>query len=300
MLLSLVWREFLIYFSISYKLEFDAILLVEIITHLLSAHMKSAQTLDLMLLRAQLMLVTWDAESLMNLLPSSLFIGTITCLYKGPFVVMLSLGLGLLFESLMTFWIELIFLFGRLRNTSLIFSIFIAMLEDDALNFSLDVKAWVYNLFMVGFSIFLKYFKISLTSLDNLARIEGKITNTNVGLTTSLPLFDVGWIFLTWGENLDLTLLLKVVLLLLTYRVSQWELYTIEMNFQIALPMPFRFLTSLALLLLIDLPAMYFCILVSNSLMLRALEAKCFIELYSKTTQKCPSQDSGSRAWSGL
>jgi len=62
---------------------------------------------------------------------------TMTCLCKGPFVVILSLGLGLLFELLMTFWMVSIFLFGRFRNASLIFSVFIAMSEDDVLGFDL-------------------------------------------------------------------------------------------------------------------------------------------------------------------
>ena len=152
---------------------------------------------------------------------------------------------------------------------------------------------------MAGFSIFLKYFEISFTSLDNLARIGEGIANTKVGLTTSLPLFDGVWIFLTWGENLDLTLLLKVILLLLlTYKASQWDSYTIEMNSQIALPMPFRSLTSLALSSLIDLPAIYFFILISDSLILRALEARCFIDPCSDTTWKLPSQELGSKTWS--
>ena len=85
------------------------------------------------------MLVMWDTESLMNLLPSSLFMGTMTCLCEGPFIVILSLGLS--FELLMTFWMVLIFLFGRFRNASLIFSVFIAMSEDDALGFDLGSKA---------------------------------------------------------------------------------------------------------------------------------------------------------------
>jgi len=46
-----------------------------------------------------------------------------------------------------------------------------------------------------------------------------------------------------------------------------------------ALPMPFRFLRLLALLPLIDLLAMNFRILVSDSLTLRALEARCFMEV---------------------
>jgi len=52
------------------------------------------------------------------------------------------------------------------------------------------------------------------------------------------------------------------------------------MNSQMALPMPFRSLRSLALLPLIDLPAMNFCILVSDSLILRALEARCSMEVF--------------------
>ena len=171
MLSLLIWKEFLIYFSISCKSEFDTTLLVEIITPLLSTYIKLAQTLDLMLLRVRLMLVMWDTKSLMNLLPSLLFIGTMTCLYERPFIVTLSLSLGLSFELLTTFWIVLIFLFGRFRNVSLIFSIFIVMSEDDALDFDLDSKAWVYNLFVASFSIFLKNFEISLTSLLDLAEI---------------------------------------------------------------------------------------------------------------------------------
>ena len=131
----------MIYFSISCKSEFDTILLVEIITLLLSVYIKSAQTLDLIFLRAQLMLVTWDIESLINLLPSSLFMGTMTCLHEGPFIVILSLGLGLSFEPLTTFWMVSIFLFGRFGNASLIFSIFIAMSEDNALDFDLGSEA---------------------------------------------------------------------------------------------------------------------------------------------------------------
>ena len=96
-----------------------------------------------------------------------------TCLHEGPFIVILSLGLGLSFEPLTTFWMVSIFLFGRFGNASLIFSIFIAMSEDNALDFDLGSEAWAYNLFVAGFSIFLKNFKISLTSLFDLAGIGG-------------------------------------------------------------------------------------------------------------------------------
>ena len=64
------------------------------------------------------------------------------------------------------------------------------------------------------------------------------------------------------------------------------------MNFQMALPMPFRSLRSLALLPLIDLPAMNFHILISDSLILRASEARCSMELCNKTAWKFLSQES--------
>ena len=63
------------------------------------------------------------------------------------------------------------------------------------------------------------------------------------------------------------------------------------MNSQMALPMPFRSLRSLALSPLIDLPAMNFCILVSNSLILRVLEARYSIEPCNKTVWKFLSQE---------
>ena len=77
----------------------------------------------------------------MNLLPSLLFIETMTCLCEEPFIIMLSLGLGLSFELLMTFWIESIFLLESFGNTSLIFNVFIVMLDDDTIDFGLDIKA---------------------------------------------------------------------------------------------------------------------------------------------------------------
>ena len=66
------------------------------------------------------------------------------------------------------------------------------MSEDNALSFDLDSKAWAYNLFMAGFSIFLKNFEISLTSLFDLAGMESEMTDTNDGLATSLLLFARG------------------------------------------------------------------------------------------------------------
>ena len=70
---------------------------------LLSVLIKLAQMLDLMLLKAQLILMTCEDESLINLLPRSQLMGMITCFRNGPLVVMLSLGLALSLEPLMTF-----------------------------------------------------------------------------------------------------------------------------------------------------------------------------------------------------
>ena len=130
MLSSFVARDILTYFSIFWRSEFAATLFVDMMMPLLSAHIKSVQMLDLMLLRAQLILITYEDESLINLLPRSQLIGTITCLQDKPLVVMLSLGLALLLEPLMTFWIESILLLGRLGNVPLIFKVFITILED--------------------------------------------------------------------------------------------------------------------------------------------------------------------------
>ena len=44
----------------------------------------------------------------------------------------------------------------------------------------------------MGFSIFLKYFEISLTSFVDFARIRGGIGETKVGLAVSLLLLEIG------------------------------------------------------------------------------------------------------------
>ena len=68
-----------------------------------STQIKSTIVLELIPLRAQLMLITCMLESSMNFLLRLLLIGIITCLWDGPFMVILILGLGLELESLMTF-----------------------------------------------------------------------------------------------------------------------------------------------------------------------------------------------------
>ena len=123
--------------------------------------------------------------------------GIITCFQDRPLVVMLSLSSALLLEPLITFWMESIFLLGRLGNVFLIFKVFITMLENLLLEWGLGVEACAYNFFVVGFLVFLKNLEISLTSLGDLARIGGGINETKVSLGISLPLFEV-WGTLTW------------------------------------------------------------------------------------------------------
>jgi len=87
------------------------------------------------------MLVTWLAAFLTNLLPRSLFIGMMTCLYDRHLVVIFSLGLGLSFILLMIFWTESIFLLERFGKTFLIFNVFIAIFLELSLRLELEAKA---------------------------------------------------------------------------------------------------------------------------------------------------------------
>ena len=95
---------------------------------------------------------------------------------------------------------------------------------------------------------------------------------------------------------MDLTLLLKVMLLLSMCRAFQCDLYTVVMNFQIAFPISSKSFTLLALSLLIDLPAMNFFILISDSLILSVSEARCSMDPCNEIAWKLPSQDSRSKA----
>jgi len=94
--------EFLMYFSISWRLGPDNILLVIITIPLSFTQMKLAIVLDLIALRVQLILTTCKLESLMNSLVMLLLIEMITCFCKGLLVVMKIFGLALSFELLMT------------------------------------------------------------------------------------------------------------------------------------------------------------------------------------------------------
>ena len=65
---------------------------------------------------------------------------------------------------------------------------FIAIFLELSLQLELEAEVWAYDLVKIGFSIFLKYFDISLTSLFILARIKRGMVETKDSLTTFLPL----------------------------------------------------------------------------------------------------------------
>ena len=97
-----------------------------------------------------------------------------TYLYEGPFVVMLIRGFGLI-TPLIIFCICLIFLFWRLGKFSLIFRVFLIVLE--LLDLELLEDIWAYDfLLTLEEGIFLKNLEILFTSLDDLAGMEGERT----------------------------------------------------------------------------------------------------------------------------
>ena len=126
---ALIYTKLLIYFSIVWKSNRLAILLVVMIIPLLSIQIKSAITFNLIFFRALLMFMIWVLKSLMKLLMLLMFMRMMTCFCDGPLVVMLIFGFGFS-VLLMIFWTILIFLFWRLGNTSLIFKISLAMLGE--------------------------------------------------------------------------------------------------------------------------------------------------------------------------
>ena len=195
-------------------------LLVVMIIPLSSAWMKLAIVLDQIFLRAWLMFATCMLKSLINFLASSLFISMMTCLREELFIVILIFGLGLTLEPLITFWTRSIFLFGRFENASLIFNVFIAIfdIEKELVYFDED-EACIYDFFWGALAFFLKYFNNSLTSFGDFAGMKGERDETKVGFVIFFSL-EGAWGLLTYGLNLDLTLFLKVYLLLSTKRLS--------------------------------------------------------------------------------
>ena len=142
-------------------------------------------------------------------------------------------------------------------------------------------EACVYNFFCWIIGFFLKNFKISLTFFEDLARMREGIEEIKTELMTFLPLPFCGALK-TCGLNLDFTLFLNNMLVLSTTRLSQCTSYRDEINFHTILPTSLRSLMLLALSSSMDLPRMYFCILIRDSLIFLMFDAKCSKESWSK------------------
>ena len=139
----LVVREFLMHFSISWRSEGLATLLVVITIPLSSKQIKSAMTFDSIPLRAQFMLIMCMLESLIYWFANSLLIGMITCFLDRPFVVMFKQGFGFSLVPLIIFCTQSIFLFWRYRKVSLIFKISSTMFENTFVcKVNLDEDTW--------------------------------------------------------------------------------------------------------------------------------------------------------------
>ena len=128
--------------------------------------------------------------------------------------------------------------------------------------------------------ILLKYFGIVLTSFLDLARSgggEGAFSiETGTGLAISFLLLFL--LSTALRVNLEEIFALRVLVFLLVWRESYLALYTDEIKFQMASPMPSKSLRSFTLLLLTCLLVIYFTIKSRVILMFFASDAKCSIE----------------------
>jgi len=149
-------------------------------------------------------------------------------------------------------------------------------------------EAYTYDFFCRIPEFFLKIFEISLTSFGVLARMKGGIEEIETGLMTFLPL-PFCKVLRTCRLNLDFTLFLNNMLVSSTTRLSQYALYRNKINSHAILLIPSRFLTLLALLPLMDLPGMYFHILMRDSLIFLMSNTKCSKEPWSEIAWKLPS-----------
>lgn len=133
-----------------------------------SKWMKSTKTLDLMFLKALLILEMWRLLFFINFKILSPFIGTITCFLDGLLVVIWIWGLGFALP-LMIFWTWSILLALKDEKISLILMTSSVWLT--------GFETWAYDLvrdLLTGADFkFLKNLEISLTSLGNLAGIGG-------------------------------------------------------------------------------------------------------------------------------
>lgn len=180
--------------------------------------MKSVIVFDLIFLSTLLILIIWVLKSLTKLVMLLLLMGTMTYFHNGPLVVIFNISLGFSW-LLIIFWIFLIFLFWSLENVSLIFNISLAILEELAEL----AEICAYDYFVVVDEFFLKYFEILFTSLAVFAGIGGGRGDIYEALTVFLSFKIVGSL-VTWGLNFDLTLFLNILLVLLTIKLSQWDL----------------------------------------------------------------------------
>ena len=146
-------------------------------------------------------------------------------------------------------------------------------------------KAWVYNL--DGFAGFvmvlipLKYFGIVLTSLLDLARSRGGegafSIETGTGLAISFLLLFL--LSVAPRVNLEEIFALRVLVFLSVWRESYLALYTDEIKFQMASPIPSKSLRSFTLLLLTCLLVIYFTMKSRVTLIFFVSNVKCSIEL---------------------
>ena len=116
----------LMYFSIVFRSKEDATLLVVIVSSLLSAQIKSAMMSDLIFFRTLLILDIYLLDRTMNLLELTKLIGTNTCLFDSPFIIMLKFGFSF-FGLFIIFCTSSIFFVERLRKLSLIFTIYLIL-----------------------------------------------------------------------------------------------------------------------------------------------------------------------------
>ena len=143
---------------------------------------------------------------------------------------------------------------------------------------------------MVGFAgldlvlISLKYFEIMLTLLLDLSGSgeRGGTFSIEIGTGLAISFLLLFLLGVALGVNLEEIFALRVLVLLSVWRESHLALYTDEINFQMASPMPLKSLRSFVLLLLICLLAMYFAMKSRVTLIFLASNAKCSIELWSE------------------
>ena len=276
----LISSDFFMYWLMIWRSDWIATLLVMITRPMGLDLMKSTATSDLAFLRSLLILVTWNAEFLMNKLLLLLLMGTITYFLDGPFVVIWIRGLGFGLPLMMLLTWSSWFMF-KARKDSLILSTLEVL--------AVCLEAWVYDL--VSFIEFimvlfpLKYFEIVLISVLDLAGSgEGGGGAFSIETETSLAisfllLFLLG---ITLGVNLEDIFTLRVLVLLSIWRAFYLASYTNEIKFQMTLPMSLKSLRSLTPLLLTCLLVIYFVMKFKESLILFESEAKCLIKPWSE------------------